>query len=182
VPLAGTMLLATACARRPPAASGAVPADAPAWVNRGSGAFNDGARAFYGVGAVVGVQNPALARSSAEGRARAELATAFQTYVTALMRDYQASIGTTAASDEQQMVEQTIRIFTDVDVAGVQIVNHWQDPRSGTLYALARADFEASSQAFNRMSQLNERAREYIRANAERAFDRLEAARQEHRP
>ena len=96
------------------------------------------------------------------------------------MRDYQTSIGTVAASDEQQMVEQTVRTFTDVNVSGVRIVNHWQDSQTGTLYALARLDMEETSQSFDKMNQLNARAREYIRTNAEAAFYKLERARREH--
>jgi hypothetical protein len=154
----------------------------PAWVNRGSGAFNDGSRVFYGVGVVSGIRNVALARSSADTRARAEVGTALNTFISALMRDSQSSISDIQRSEEQQMVEQTIRQFTDVNLSGVRITDHWQDPSNGTLYALAHWDIEQASQSLEQMNQLNARTRDYIRANAERAFDRLDAARNEARP
>ena len=176
------MLVVPACAHHPSnnaVVPTAVPQGAPSWVNRGGGAFNDGGRVFYGVGIVTGVRNVALARSTSDSRARAEVGTALNTFISSLMRDYQASISDMQRSDEQQMVEQTIRQFTDVNLSGVRITDHWQDPSNGTLYALARLDLEQASQSFDQMTQLNARARDYIRANAEQAFDRLNAARNE---
>ena len=47
----------------------------PEWVRKGAGAFlNKGDKAFYGVGAVSGVMNKPLARTTADNRARAEIA------------------------------------------------------------------------------------------------------------
>jgi len=185
LPAAATMLVVPACAGRrsnDAVVPTAAPHGSPAWVNRGSGAFNDGSRVFYGVGVVSGIRNVALARSSAETRARAEVGTALNTFISSLMRDYQSSISDIQRSEEQQMVEQTIRQFTDVNLSGVRITDHWQDPSNGTLYALARWDIEQASQSLEQMNQLNTRVRDYIRANAERAFDRLDAARNETRP
>ena len=98
------------------------------------------------------------------------------------MRDYQASTSDLQRSEEQQLVEQTIRQFTDVNLSGVRITEHWQDASNGTLYALARLDLEQASQSLEQMNQLNTRVRDYIRANAERAFDRLDSARAQARP
>jgi len=68
--------------------------NAPDWVNRGTGAFKDsaGKQVFYGVGAVQGVRNIPLARSSAEDRGRGDLAKIMDSYVTVLSKDYQASV------------------------------------------------------------------------------------------
>ena len=58
----------------------------PKWVQKGSGAFNEkDSKAFYGVGAVVGVRNEPLAWDTAENRARAEIAKSFETYTGYLM-------------------------------------------------------------------------------------------------
>jgi hypothetical protein len=176
------LLVAPGCAGRHAVVPNAAPRGSPAWVNRSSGAFNDGGRAFYGVGVVSGVRNSGLARSSADTRARAEVATSLNTFISSLMRDYQASTSDLQRSEEQQLVEQTIRQFTDVNLSGVRITDHWQDTSNGTLYALARLDLEQASQSLEQMNQLNTRTRDYIRANAERAFDRLDSARAQARP
>jgi len=179
---AAALLVLPGCAGRHPVVPNAAPRGSPAWVNRGGGAFNDGGRVFYGVGVVTGIQNVALARSSADTRARAEVGTALNTFISALMRDYQASTSDLQRSEEQQLVERTIRQFTDVILSGVRITDRWQDQSNGTLYALARLDLEQASQSLDQMTQLNTRTRDYIRANAERAFDRLDSARVERRP
>ena len=66
----------------------------PKWAQRGSGAYEgDYGKAFYGVGVVQGVQNVALARQTADNRARGEIAALFDVYVARLMQDYQRSTG-----------------------------------------------------------------------------------------
>ena len=53
----------------------------PSWVTQGSGTFKDG---FYGVGSVTGVKDKSLAVSTANFRARAEIAAIVKTYVAEL--------------------------------------------------------------------------------------------------
>jgi len=63
----------------------------PEWVEKGSGAFGgEMGKAFYGVGSTYGIKNPSLLRSSADNRARTEVARVFKTYTASLMKDYQA--------------------------------------------------------------------------------------------
>jgi hypothetical protein len=52
----------------------------PEWVNKGSGAFGGEKRVFYGVGSASGIRNHALARTTADNRARAEISKTFQVY------------------------------------------------------------------------------------------------------
>src|SRR3954454_16648411 len=66
--------------------------DYPEWVVKGSRAFGgEAGRIFYGVGQVNGIKNMALARTTADNRARAEIAKIFETYSASLMKDYQAA-------------------------------------------------------------------------------------------
>ena len=46
----------------------------PDWVLKNGGAYGGGRRVFYGVGSVTGIKNHALARTTADNRARADLA------------------------------------------------------------------------------------------------------------
>lgn len=154
-----------------------LPDNAPDWVVRGGGAFNDGDRSFYGVGAVTGVRNIGLARDAAANRARSDLATSIDVFIRALYKDYQAAISdlNADASAEEQLIEQAIKSYTEATLSGTRIVEYWADDRGGTLYAVAELDFESAEQQFNKLSQLNQQAREYIRRNAERMFDELES-------
>lgn len=97
---------------------------APAWVNAGSLIADDGA--VLGVGAVSGIRNPALQRTTADNRARAEIAKLYKVTQTELKADDGSA--------------RTLRTETSRALLGVQIVDHWTDPADGTLYALARLD------------------------------------------
>ena len=189
------MALCAACAHRD---SGSAPPavkdfEHPDWVTRGSGAFEEGrGRAFVGVGSVHGIRNPSLARTTADNRARAEIAKIFTTYSATLMRDYSASTHTTerqtaagrappaagpaaAPAHEEQDVEQAIKTFSAATLSGVQIVDHWYHPTDGSVYALARLDLEGFTDALGRMQELSESMRQFVRGHAEAAHRALEA-------
>lgn len=148
----------------------------PAWVEKGSGAFGgEMEKAFYGVGSAWGIQNPSLLRSSADNRARTEVARVFKTYTAALMKDYAASTmaGNPAETSEEQHVEQTIKTFTKAELAGVQIIDHWKDPETDELFALARMDLSAFEEYLKQGSNLSEAVRQSIVERAEKAFEDL---------
>ena len=150
----------------------------PDWVIRGSGAFEgESGRIFYGVGAASGIRNKALARTTADNRARAEVQKVFRTYSASLMKDYMASTtaGDFSATSEEQHVENAVKTFSAGTLSGVEIVNHWTDPSDGTIYALARLNMDAFKDALNKMQELDAEVRDYVRQNAERAFDNLAA-------
>ncbi len=60
------------------------PMNDPEWISKGSDAFKEianGVEALYAVGSVQGISNASLAWEVAEGRARAQLARIFKTYI-----------------------------------------------------------------------------------------------------
>ena len=150
--------------------------DYPEWVMKGSGAFGgEAGRVFYGVGSVSGIKNHALARTTADNRARAEIAKIFEVYSASLMKDYMASTtaGDMSASSEEQHVEQAIKTFSATTLSGVQIVDHWFHP-DGTVYALAQLDLENFTNNLDKMKELNAQVRDYVKKNAEKAHMDLE--------
>ena len=151
--------------------------DVPEWTNRSAGpAMEDGRRVFYAVGLVSGVRNMALARTTAENRARAEMQKYFTTYSASLMRDYQAATaaGDVNESSEEQHIEATVKTFSAGSLSGVAIVDRWYDRETQTVYALARLDLAAVEDAVAQMRELNPKVKAYVRANARRAFDELQ--------
>jgi len=147
--------------------------DQPAWVNQGSGAFSgEMGKAFYGVGSAWGMKNPSLLRSTADNRARAEVARIFKTYTASLMKDYAASTmaGNPDEVSEEQHVEQTIKTFTKAELAGVQIVDHYKDAETGELFSLARMDLSTFENYMKNASQLSEAVRQRVVQHAEQAF------------
>ncbi|MBW2734675.1 MAG: hypothetical protein JRH20_19990 [Deltaproteobacteria bacterium] len=178
--VAGAMFLLAACAGPMGGGPGAdpiggvTPDGLPMWANKGSGAFTRGGeKAFYGVGLVQGVQNEALARQTADNRARGEIAKIFDTYVAALMKDYQRSTtaGDFKGSAEEQDVISVQKTVTETTVRGIEIRDHWRNPRDGTLYALAVLPLKRVMQNMNTLSPS---VRDNVRANAEKAFADLD--------
>ena len=151
----------------------------PKWVSKGGGYMSEkDSKAFYGVGAVTGIRNEPLAKETADNRARADLAKYVDTYTAYLMRDYAASTtaGDFTKSSEEQNVERAVKTFVSAHLSGVQVVDRWEkDEKSGKVtYALAKMDLASFKESVSQMKELNEAARDFVRKNAERAFDRLQ--------
>lgn len=161
-----------------------IAANAPEWVNKGSGAMKDkdGKQVFYGVGIAQGIRNRALSVSAADDRGRAELAKIMNSYVTTLTKDYMASItaGDMTKSSEEQMVSNTMKNFAKFTLHGAIPVDHWKDPADGTLFALVKLDMGAVQQSLNESKELDGKVRDYVKANAEKAFDELAAEEAKH--
>lgn len=152
--------------------------DAPDWVTRGSGAYGgDSDQAFYGVGIASRVRNVALRRKQSDAQARASIAQVLNTYVKSLEKSYQQSISNgddEYEASEEQVVSSTLKAYTEQQLIGVQIIDHWISPE-GDEYALARLDFDMFKDGATRLKQLNERAKAAILQRADDAFRELEA-------
>jgi len=157
-------------------------ANGPDWVNRGSGAFGgEKGKVFYGVGIASGIHNMAMRRSTGDSRARAEIAKTLDTYVSVLNKDYMASTtaGDMSASSEEQHVSQALKTYSQMELSGVAIVDHWVD-NDGTEYALAQLDMDTFKNGMDKMKELNAKVRDAVRANADKAFDELGAEEAKH--
>ncbi|MEK7703647.1 MAG: LPP20 family lipoprotein, partial [Myxococcota bacterium] len=107
----------------------------PAWAERGSAAVQGPqGRVFYGVGTASGIKNPALLRTTADNRGRAEIAKLFEVFSASLMKDYMDSTG-------DQQVEQAIKTMSSMSLEGVEVIDRYIGG-DGTLYALAALRFE----------------------------------------
>lgn len=163
-----------------PAQAAPVAAQAPEWVNKGSGAFKDagGTSIFYGVGMVTGVNNRALALQAADQRARAEIAKSLDNYVAVLTKDYMASTtaGAMDKSSEEQHISATLKGFTKFTLQGAIIIDHWKDPSDGTMFSLAKLDMASVKKTLSEAKELDAQVRDFVRSNAEKAFDDLKSA------
>ena len=172
--LAAGMLLMNGCASAPAKLD---EPEMPQWVYKGSGAFDeDTGKVFYGVGIASGISNKALLFSTADNRARAEVAKTLETYVAVLSKDYMASTtaGDMSASSEEQHVEQALKTFSKTTLHGATIIDHWQDPEDKTMYALCKLDLLAFKEALDDYKELDSKVRDYVRENAEKMHGELE--------
>lgn len=146
----------------------------PDWIMKGSGAFKKEQKMFYGVGVAEGIQSEALRRTTADNRAIAEISKQLSTVSSSLMRDYMANTSVPAEqkANEEQYIENTVKTFTSNVVSGVKIIDRFQD-KSGTLYSLASLNLEDLKNLADNVKDLSTEVREHIKANAEKAFDKL---------
>mgnify|MGYP001612847376 CR=1 FL=1 len=157
---------------------GPVAEKAPEWVNKGNGAFKDaGQSVFYGVGIAQGIRNRALSVTAADDRARGEIAKTMNIYITVLTKDYMASTsaGSLDKSSEEQHVSQTLKNFAKFTLHGAIIIDHWKDPSDGTMFSLCKLDMNAIKKTLADSKELDTKMRDFVRANAEKAFDELAA-------
>jgi hypothetical protein len=159
----------------------------PAWVNQGSGAFKDasGAKVFYGVGILQGVRNIGLAIPAVDDRGRVEIAKVLNAMVTTLGKDYAASTtaGDMSKSSEEQMVSQTSKVFAQFTLHGSMPVDHWvdrSDAQHPVYYSLVKLDMAAVQGALDESKDLDSKTRDYVKANADKAFDELNAEQAKH--
>jgi hypothetical protein len=171
----------TACSNPPPPQQPRTvvvqQASGPKWVNKGSGARDgEAGKAFYGVGIASGIRNEALARQTADNRARGEIAKIFDLYIAAMMKDYQRSTtsGDFKNSSEEQDVLSVQKTVTEMTMRGIELRDHWMNPVSGSTYALAVLDLNNIEKMISSANQLNSKVRDYVRANARRAFNDLD--------
>ena len=157
-------------------------ANGPDWVNKGSGAFGgDKGKVFYGVGIASGIRNASMRRSSADLRARGEISKIMDSYIAVLNKSYQASTtaGDMSASSEEQHVQEALKGYSQTELSGVLIVDHWID-NDGTEYSLAQLDMASFKDNMDKMKELNAKVRDAVRANADKAFDELGAEEAKH--
>ncbi|MCK5689538.1 LPP20 family lipoprotein, partial [Myxococcota bacterium] len=138
----------------------------PAWVNRGSITLksDDGRRLFFGIGVAAGIRNPAMLRTTADNRARAELGKLFSTYSASLMKDY-------ANSGGEQHIEQAIKTFSGQTLQGVEVVDRYI-AADGSLYALAQLDLQKAREAIAKAKELGVFKSYAADESLERIFDK----------
>lgn len=157
----------------------------PLWVVKKGQAFSGERAALYGVGNAAALQNPSLRRKAAEGAAMRDLAQTLQVYVAGLQKQYLAE--TTAGAMDRHSVEQHIedvmKTVTQASLNGVTIVEYWENPTRNEAFALARLDparFVEAMQAFKaagaQYKELDEKMRDFVRKNAEKAMEELNQA------
>jgi uncharacterized protein YicC (UPF0701 family) len=147
----------------------------PDWVMKGSGAFSKDKKVLYGVGIAEGITSIALSRTTADNRAIADISKQLSTMSSSLMRDYMSSANATEQekSSGEQYVENTVKTFTSNTVSGVKIVDRFEEGK--VYYSLATLNLDDLKAMTDQVNALSQQVRDYIKANAEKAFDKLDA-------
>jgi hypothetical protein len=173
--IAPLFFIAIACGHGKPAPKASV--QYPDWVNRGGGlAVKDGASLFLGVGeAPPEIKEARVRVNVADGRARKEVSRVVQEFIAVLTKDwtYATVIPDGTAENPEAAQQAMLDAFAGDALTSVTIEERWQDPATGTLYALARLDLRQFLTDLDKNKTLNATATAYIRENAARLFGRL---------
>jgi hypothetical protein len=144
-------------------------ATGPEWVTRGSGAFtSEKGRIFYGVGIASGIRNAAMRRATADARARAEIATQLDAYVSHL-----GKMGTSNGRSPAEL-EQALKGYSQNELSSATIVDHWVD-NDGSEWALAQLEMDKLKSDVDRAQDLDAQAKQAVKMNGDKAFDELNA-------
>lgn len=144
--------------------------DAPDWVNQGTQAVSDeDGRFIQGIGMAPPMGDLALQRTTAENRARAEIARVLSTFVDSTMNDYLGQSGDATSS----AVDRTIRSTTQLALSGARVIGHWKNPKTGDLFAFARMDMKAFDLSLQQGDALTERFERYMQSQGYQKFDRF---------
>lgn len=160
----------TACGGRTNVESDLGISGAPDWVNEGTQAVSDkDGRLIQGVGMAAPMGDMSLQKSTADNRARAEIARILSTYIDATIEDFSASSG----GELDASVERTIRGQTQQALSGARILGHWKDKKTGTIYSFAELDMKEVDKTLGAAGELAEGFKDYYSQQAASGFSRF---------
>lgn len=169
-----TALLLTACSSKTVVESDLGISGAPDWVNQGTQYLNDNSgRLFHGVGQAPAMGDASLQLSTAENRARAEVARILTSYLDVASNDYTAASGSGEHTINQQAVSRQIRNLSKVNLSGVKIIGHWKHDGSNTIYAIAELDLEKVKTTTAVVDKMNADLHRYISVHSNNIFDSI---------
>lgn len=181
----------------------------PPWVLGGTGVHAAGGqRVLVGVGQVDGMRNVALARATADNRARAELARVLEIYFGTLLADVEAgdhrgqphaALPEVAATDRLPPPAQPnpgdarmgvarapvlerdgtlVKALLAASLPSVQVVDHWFHPDRGAVFSEARLDVEEVRDGVARLRDVPEAMVSLLLARLEPVHEGMLAARE----
>ncbi len=146
---------------------------APDWVNEGTQVLNDkGGRYFHGVGQASSMGDDSLQISTADSRARAEVAKIISTFVDAAHHDYSAASGSGGEVASEQAISQQIESLSRTNMSGSEIIGHWRDKKTGTIYSIAELDLDQVQKVVDASHKMNEGFSSFLHSQGENIFDR----------
>ena len=166
-PLVIPLLLLTSCTQAK-----------PDWLKKETNVFVS-ERSFYGVGTLSGtkVKNKVLGQMTADNLAKAAVSNAFESYALSLLNDYTTSLTADQRASLEAEGDLKLTFMTHVAMTLFEVVlqERWRDPDTGTYHALARIKLKHFLREIANAEDLSPEFQDFIKKNAEEAFDRLKA-------
>ncbi len=142
----------------------------PSWVKEGTHLSRDAQdKALFGLGEVRGIRNVALARSTADNRARAELARLLDAFVVQWLKGCPQPAESNAAQNQDVL----LKLITASNLSGVQIVEHYFHPKDGAVFSLARLELSHMVQHLQLTPEVTSAVKTCLANSSEVAYGRL---------
>jgi len=171
------ILLLAGCSSKTEVESDLHIAGAPDWVNEGNQMLKDrGGRLFHGIGSAPPMGDLSLQKTTADDRARAELARIFSSYLKVASNDYSASAGDGDEQLSEQAVTRQIDSLTQINLSGAKIIGRWRDEDSGTIWSLAELDIKHVKKTLDTAMQMSPALRDFLSREGDSIFDRMTGA------
>jgi hypothetical protein len=147
---------------------------APDWVNEGTQAESDkDGRLVQGVGSSPQLGDESLQISTADNRARAEIARVVSTYMDVMANDYLASAKQAEGYVADASIQQQINSISKVVLNGSRIVGRWKHEDTGVVYSFAELDLKKVQDIIKANQSMNEGLKGYLLDNGNVAFDQM---------
>lgn len=146
----------------------------PLWVNEGSNILTSKeGRRFHGVGSAPPLGDFSLQTATADNRAREEISRILASYIEIVSRDFIASGDAATVGFTEQTVARQMEHLSVMDLTGIEVVGHWQDKGSSTIYAIAEVDMQQVRAVITKSSGLHAGLRDFIQHEGDSIFDRI---------
>jgi hypothetical protein len=174
VTLISTILVLTACAGRTKVESDLHIKGAPDWVNEGTNILkHDNDRLFHGVGMAPDMGDMSLQTSTADDRARAEVAKVLTSYMQVVSRDYTAAAKGGEDQSLESSISRQIKNVSRINLTGSRIIGHWRDQKTNVIYSLAEIDMEQLKTTLQKVQDMNEGFKDHLTSEGDHIFDRM---------
>jgi hypothetical protein len=168
------VVLLSACSSKTKVESDLNISGAPDWVNEGTNILKDkDGRLFHGVGFAPVMGDMSLQKSTADNRARAEVARVLSSYMNVVSKDYVESVGTGEQQELSQAISHDIENITQVNLTGAKIIGNYRDEKSNTIYSIAELDMKHVKGILDNVDNMNAGFRDYIKSQGDNIFDRM---------
>lgn len=146
--------------------------DAPDWVNEGSQALNnDDGGLIHGMGSAPKMSSQSLQISTADNRARAEVARVLSSFMNVVSQDYVATAGTGDNTMNDLAISRSVENVTRLNMSGAEIIGHWRDPETGTIYSLAELDLDRVKRLVGSANSMHGGLQNHFAEHGETLFD-----------
>lgn len=147
---------------------------APDWVNEGTQYLNDkDGRLFHGVGQSPALGDNSLQISTADNRARAEVARILSSFMDIVSNDYTEASGSGKDAISQQAVSRQIKNLTKVNLTGIKIIGHWKNKKDGSIFSIAELDMNHMKNTLTSVKEMNQDLSQYISQHGNNIFDKV---------